>query len=149
MSAPRTTTDEHGRDATEPRHLFAYGTLGPVDRGAARRDRWTEAAVRGRLYDLGPYPALVAWADPSAGWVEGHVRAVDRAELEAVLDPYEGTDVGLFRRVALRTRSGVRAWAYVYPHPIPRGARGPITRWDGRRIDLGPTRPPESPRRGG
>jgi len=119
-----------GSDPLEPRLLFAYGTLGPGGGTGEGRLDWQEDAVRGRLFDLGPYPALVGWDDPAAGWVEGHVREVDRLELDRVLDPYEGVDEGLFRRVALRSRSGREVWAYVYPHPVPDGARGPLARWE-------------------
>lgn len=107
--------------------LFAYGTLGP---SACPRGDWVEDAVRGRLYDLGAYPILVDWDDPSAGWVEGHVRPVDRSELIDALDPYEGVDEGLFQRLVLTTRAGLRAWVYVYPRPRPQYARGPLVRWD-------------------
>ncbi|WP_158633728.1 thiamine pyrophosphate-binding protein [Tautonia sociabilis] len=115
--------------------LFAYGTLGPADEAEAKRLGWRADAVRGRLFDPGPYPVLVGWDDPDAGWVEGYVRPVDRPELEQVLDPYEGVDEGLFRRVELRTRAGLVAWTYVFPHPVPEGARGPLTRWVGLRVD--------------
>jgi gamma-glutamylcyclotransferase (GGCT)/AIG2-like uncharacterized protein YtfP len=112
-----------------PELLFAYGTLGP-DGLAGRTDHgWQADAVRGRLFDLGPYPALVDLDAPGAGWVEGHVRPVDRGELEARLDPYEGVDHGLFRRVAAITRDGRDVWVYVYARPLPQYARGPLTRW--------------------
>jgi gamma-glutamylcyclotransferase (GGCT)/AIG2-like uncharacterized protein YtfP len=115
----------------EPPWLFAYGTLGP--RGRLGRDAagWRPDAVRGRLYDLGPYPALVDLDDPAADWVEGHVRPADRAELERRLDPYEGVGEGLYRRVAATTREGRRAWVYTYARPLPASARGPIRRWGG------------------
>ena len=64
-----------------PERLFAYGTLAPEGPEAAARGGWEPDTVRGRLYDLGPYPALVDLDDPEAGWVEGYVRAVDPAEL--------------------------------------------------------------------
>jgi gamma-glutamylcyclotransferase (GGCT)/AIG2-like uncharacterized protein YtfP len=124
-------------DGIEPELLFAYGTLGPDDRAPGGLDGWVADAVRGRLFDLGSYPVLVGWDDPGAGWVEGHVRPVSRAELGRVLDPYEGVDEGLFCRVALRTRSGRVAWTYVFPHRVPGGAIGPIPRWEGRRVDPG------------
>ena len=89
-----------------PDLLFAYGTLGPADPEAAARGGWVADAVRGRLFDLGPYPALVDADDPAAGWVEGHVRPVDRRELEGRLDRYEGVDEGLYRRVLVTTRAG-------------------------------------------
>lgn len=113
--------------------LFAYGTLGPRDSEACVREGWHADAVRGRLYDLGPYPIVVDWDDPTAGWVEGHARAVDRAELEGPLDAYEGVDEGLFLRLVATTRAGRLAWLYAYPHPVPAGAIGPLTRWPGRK----------------
>lgn len=121
-----------------PRLLFCYGTLGPGGRPGSGLLGWRADAVRGRIYDTGPYPILVGWDDPEAPWAEGHVRPVDQAELEGRLDSYEGVGEGLFSRVALRTRSGLLAWTYVYPHPVPAGAAGPIVRWDGPRVDPGP-----------
>ena len=113
--------------------LFAYGTLMPADREAADRDGWRPDAVRGRLFDLGPYPALADLDDPAAGWVEGFVRPVDRGELENRLDPWEELDQGLYRREETTTRASRRAWVYVYNRPLPPGARGPMDRWEGRR----------------
>ena len=121
-----------------PDLLFAYGTLGPSDPEAAARGGWAADAVRGRLFDLGPYPALVDADDPDAGWVEGHVRAVERRELEGRLDRYEGVNQGLYRRVQVTTRSGRLAWVYVFARPLPAGARGPVTRWEGPRGDRMP-----------
>ena len=122
-------------DPAPPSLLFAYGTLGPE---AVAGDGWATDAVRGRLFDLGPYPVLIDWDAPGVGWVEGHVRAVGRGELEGRLDAYEGVDEGLFRRVVATTREGRRAWVYVYPHPVPAGARGPLNRWDGPRLGRSP-----------
>lgn len=113
--------------------LFAYGTLMPADRDAAECGGWRPDAVRGRLFDLGPYPALVDLDDPESGWVEGFVRPVDPQELESRLDPWEGVAEGLYRRVETRTRAYCRAWVYVYNRPLPPGARGPLNRWPGRR----------------
>jgi gamma-glutamylcyclotransferase (GGCT)/AIG2-like uncharacterized protein YtfP len=113
--------------------LFAYGTLMPAALAEAERDGWRADAVRGRLYDLGPYPALVDLDDPSAEWVEGFVRAVDPIELENVLDPWEEVDQGLYRRTETITRHSCRVWVYIYNRPLPPGARGPMARWEGRR----------------
>jgi gamma-glutamylcyclotransferase (GGCT)/AIG2-like uncharacterized protein YtfP len=109
--------------------LFAYGTLGPASEEEARRGGWTADAVRGRLYDLGPYPALMDCGDESASWVEGHVRAVTSRELIGRLDPYEGVDEGLYRRVVARTREGRDAWVYEFAGRLPADARGPLRRW--------------------
>ena len=113
--------------------LFAYGTLMPADPAAAEREGWRPDAVRGRLFDLGPYPALVDLDDPGAGWVEGFVRPVDLEELETRLDPWEEVDQGLYRRTETMTRASCRVWVYVYNRPLPPEARGPLARWDGRR----------------
>ncbi len=85
--------------------LFAYGTLMPRDRESAEREGWTPDAVRGRLFDLGPYPALIDLDDPEAGWIEGFVRPVDLQELVARLDPWEEVDRGVYRRTRTVTRS--------------------------------------------
>jgi indolepyruvate decarboxylase len=113
--------------------IFAYGTLMPADPEAAEHPGWQRDAVRGRLFDLGPYPALVDLDDPSAGWVEGFVRPVEVNELESRLDPWEGVAEGLYRRVETTTRASCRVWVYVYNRPLPPGARGPFARWEGRR----------------
>ena len=113
--------------------LFAYGTLMPPDRDAAEQAGWRPDAVRGRLYDLGPYPALVNLDEPGSGWVEGFVRPVDREELTTRLDPWEEVEQGLYRREETITRASCRVWVYVYNRPLPPCARGPLARWDGRR----------------
>ncbi len=117
--------------------LFAYGTLGPADATAATRDGWSADAVRGRLFDLGPYPALIDLDDPEADWVSGHVRQTDERELVERLDPYEGVDEGLFERRETFTRSGRRVWVYVYLPCLPQWARRPLTQWSGRVVPPG------------
>jgi gamma-glutamylcyclotransferase (GGCT)/AIG2-like uncharacterized protein YtfP len=113
--------------------LFAYGTLMPADPEAAMRGGWTADAVRGRLFDLGPYPALVQLDDPSAEWVDGYVRRVELDELEGPLDAWEGVESGIYCRVETITRTGSRAWVYVYSRPLHADARGPFSRWTGVR----------------
>jgi gamma-glutamylcyclotransferase (GGCT)/AIG2-like uncharacterized protein YtfP len=116
--------------ADEPDLLFAYGTLGPASAGDVARGGWVADAVRGRLFDLGPYPALVDLGGAAAGWVHGHVRHADRDEVLGRLDAYEGVDEGLYRRVAAATRAGRRVWVYVYARALPPGARAvPGGRW--------------------
>lgn len=110
--------------------LFTYGTLAPANPEAARSEGWIEDAVRGRLYDLGPYPALVDHEDPQAGWVEGFVREVAWDQLTGSLDSYEGVSEGLYRRVSVESRTGRRVWMYVYAMPLPQTAVGPIGRWN-------------------
>lgn len=99
-----------------PDHVFVYGTLRPGE------VRWPDLApfvngagfpdtVPGALFDTGRgYPAA-DFSDP--GTIIGHtfrLHGVERA-LE-VLDEVEGAVAGLYRRVVVRTRAGVSAWAY-------------------------------------
>jgi gamma-glutamylcyclotransferase (GGCT)/AIG2-like uncharacterized protein YtfP len=73
--------------------LFVYGTLrrgGSNDIArVAPGAQWAGAArVRGRLYDLGAYPALLL--DPGAGWVAGELYAIAPADwpaLDALEEP--------------------------------------------------------------
>jgi gamma-glutamylcyclotransferase (GGCT)/AIG2-like uncharacterized protein YtfP len=76
--------------------LFIYGTLlpdlvrPPFDALVAKLTPLGPATVRGRLYDLGPYPGLVL--DEAASTVQGELFALpeDPAVLSA-LDDYEGS----------------------------------------------------------
>lgn len=114
--------------------LFAYGTLAPGDPATVAAGGWEPDMVRGRLYDLGPYPALIALDAPDAGWVEGFTRPVELETLSGPLDAYEDVGHGLYQRRLTTTRSGREAWVYMYSAPLPPGARGPIARWEGSRI---------------
>jgi gamma-glutamylcyclotransferase (GGCT)/AIG2-like uncharacterized protein YtfP len=118
-------------ESGSPQLLFAYGTLVPLDQSRRDAEGWIADAVRGRLYDLGPYPGLVDLDDPAASWVEGFVRPVDVLQLQERLDPYEGVDDGLYRRERALTRSGRLVWVYIYARPLPEGVRGPFDRWEG------------------
>ena len=68
-----------------------------------------ESSMRGRLYDLGEYPALVA--DENAGWVAGEIYAVPDSgwaaldALEEIVTP-ERPD-GYYFRVVANARIGV------------------------------------------
>lgn len=112
--------------------LFAYGTLGPIDPRNAARDGWAADAVRGRLFDLGPYPGLIDLDHVDARWVEGFVRPVTERELIERLDPYEGLHEGLYQRRAAISRGGRRVWVYVYARPIPTGGRELFRPWHER-----------------
>ena len=101
-------------------HLFVYGTLQPGD------VRWPILApfvagdgvadrVAGRLYDTGRgYPAAVF---DQPGTIVGRTYAlrVDRLEQAlGAIDEEEFSVPGEYRRVAVVTASGTRAWAYEY-----------------------------------
>ncbi len=110
--------------------LQHYGTLVPLDEAQLRGEGWVPDAVRGRLYDFGPHPALVALDDPDAGWVLGCVRPVEMDELEGPLDTYEEVGNGLFCRAQTTTRAHRLVWLYVFLAPLPPYARGTmIERW--------------------
>jgi gamma-glutamylcyclotransferase (GGCT)/AIG2-like uncharacterized protein YtfP len=110
--------------------FFAYGTLAPLDAESAIREEWDLDAVRGRLYHLGPYPALVDHEDGASDWVEGYVRPVTWEQLEGSLDSYEGVAEGLYRRVMVMTRAGREVWVYIYGRALPSTAIGPLARWN-------------------
>lgn len=135
QSQGRNPAPAGGREATAseaPRLLFAYGTLAPSDRAAAMSGGWVADAVRGRLFDLGPYPALVELDEPGARWVEGFVREVTERELTERLDPYEAVSEGLYDRATTTTRAGQHVWVYVYARELPTDARELLRSWHDR-----------------
>lgn len=104
--------------------VFVYGTL---QRGECRARFWPHPAVcveaatiRGRLYDLGPYPALGPGTDVVRGEV-WFLAAEHVAETLRVLDEVEGADRlkdAYYRRVVVACRGddgrSCRAWAYEF-----------------------------------
>jgi gamma-glutamylcyclotransferase (GGCT)/AIG2-like uncharacterized protein YtfP len=114
--------------------LFVYGTLRPfVDIPMAR---WLmsvaayvgPARVRGRLYDLGPYPGLRP-ASRRDEWVSGDVYRVG-AKVLVVLDRYEaGVGSGPPRFVRRRCELIMpnarprRGWVYTYERVVRSHAR--------------------------
>jgi alpha-glucosidase len=104
-----------------PTHLFVYGTLRPgharwpILAPFAESDGWDDA-VDGRLYDTGRgYPA--ARFDGPTGAIAGRtvpLRADTLDRCLEIVDDVEDTVLGLYRRVPVRTRAGVDAWAYEY-----------------------------------
>jgi gamma-glutamylcyclotransferase (GGCT)/AIG2-like uncharacterized protein YtfP len=118
--------------------LFVYGTLFPalapssIAAAVARLRSLGPATVPGRLYDLGPYPGLVA-DDESR--VVGELFAVPDGKLLAALDEYEGRE---FRRVStmatMPSGDAVACWLYVYAGDVGRAAviaGGDYRRWVG------------------
>ena len=96
--------------------LFVYGTLRADGIAAARLagcERLGDGVIRGTLYDIeGRHPALLPYgSDP----VHGEVWRCP-ADLLVSLDAYEGTEAGLFRRIATETELAdgrtVACWVY-------------------------------------
>ncbi len=116
--------------------LFAYGSLIAADAPPAAREllrgceRVGPGTVRGTLYDLGDYPALLVAGDDA---VSGEVWRCPHETL-AALDRYEGVAEGLFRRVGVEVE-GRGCWTYVAgPRLGPRltpQARIGSGRWSG------------------
>lgn len=101
----------------EPNHRIVRGRLlAPVER-AVTEPGWA-------LYDLGPYPAMAATSN-GVGCVYGDLVVVDEATL-AVLDRFEGVDVGHYQRVAISVHNAdgddCSAWAFVQDLRQVRGA---------------------------
>jgi alpha-glucosidase len=102
-------------------HLFVYGTLRPgharwpILAPFATGEGWDDQ-VDGQLYDTGRgYPA--ARFDGAGSMIRGRTVPLREDTLEeclALIDEVEDTVMGLYRRVAVRTRAGVDAWAYEY-----------------------------------
>jgi gamma-glutamylcyclotransferase (GGCT)/AIG2-like uncharacterized protein YtfP len=119
-------------DSLAVTHLFVYGTLRPGDvrwpmLSPFVVDEGFDDEVTGCLFDTGlDYPAAVFG---SSGTIVGRTfpLLVDSlARCLEVLDVEEDTVLGLYRRVQVRTRRGVDAWAYQYGAgldlvPIPSG----------------------------
>lgn len=115
--------------------LFVYGTLRrgfnhPVARLLARHARYLgEGRVKGRLYRIGGYPALVG-ARRDNEWVKGELYALDRNRwLLRRLDRYEGISAerpatAEYQRVMATVYrndgSTIEAWAYRFRLPVHR-----------------------------
>ena len=113
------------------RHLFVYGTLlsgdgHPMGVRLGREGRLIGTArIKGRLYDLGEYPALVE-TGPDDGDVHGEVyELTDPASSFPWLDAYEGIVPGrqceyerVERTVQLESGGALTAWVYLYRAPL-------------------------------
>lgn len=114
--------------------VFAfYGSL--LDPALRRRlgvepllRRLRPCEIRGRLFDLGPYPGLV----PGPGRVRGELfAALDSAAVE-LLDQFEECDCDppLFvRRRARLIEPSLEAWVYFYDRPVAQRRRLRAGRW--------------------
>jgi gamma-glutamylcyclotransferase (GGCT)/AIG2-like uncharacterized protein YtfP len=109
--------------------LFVYGTLLQSDNEFAKYLRqhsrfYSAGKIRGFLYDVGEYPALVA--DNKAGYVFGSLYSIENLEVLFQIDAYEGVgpdeeQPNLYTRmyIPVETEIGpVDAWAYVYNLPV-------------------------------
>ena len=131
------------------KHLFVYGTLmtsaegaglGKPQRARLQREAVSlgEASIKGRLHDLGRYPALVASPNDMA---HGEVFLIaDPASSFQWLDAYEnivpGRAANEYERVAqpvwLATSEEITAWVYRYIADLPLASRVAEGRWQPR-----------------
>ena len=114
--------------------LFVYGTLRPftgipMARWLARvAVRVGAGRTRGRLYDLGAYPGLVA-PRRQREWVSGELYRLRSHRILRVLDRYEAGAsrtprfVRVRRRVEVASGRIVSCWLYLYQQPTLRHAR--------------------------
>lgn len=111
-------------------HLFVYGTLmsgagHPMGARLGREGRLVGAAtIKGRLYDLGEYPALVG-AGHGDNDVHGEAYVLTSPALFDWLDAYEGIVPGreceyerVERTIRLEDGRELTAWVYLYRAPV-------------------------------
>ncbi|MFM9851077.1 MAG: gamma-glutamylcyclotransferase [Hyphomicrobiaceae bacterium] len=131
------------------KHLFVYGTLMSAADGArlgkAQRARLQRegtslgaATIKGHLYDLRRYPALVAFPNDVA---HGEVfRLANPPSSFVWLDKYEdvvpGRETNDYERVVrpvwLANGEEISAWVYLYLAEVPNKARIADGRWQPR-----------------
>lgn len=112
-------------------YIFVYGTLRRACTSGAHRiylanaEFIFDAKVRGHLYRVSYYPALVL--DESAGWVLGEVYRLTSPEQLQQLDAYEectypSQPQQQYQRkktdVVTRTGKLMSVWIYAYQNPI-------------------------------
>ena len=114
--------------APAPDHLFVYGTLrrGAPMHGLLERDvEWVCAArIRGRLYDLGPFPALTDGRRNE--YVQGELYRIatrDPGRLLDALDRYEGRAFSrVVRKIEPELGEALEAYVYLFAGSL-RGRR--------------------------
>lgn len=107
--------------STEPEHLFVYGTLMGME--DTRVEFVRDDTVRGKLYDLGPFPGFNFAV---TGKVKGKVYKILDRTIMPELDQYEGYRAddlknSLYRREAWVTSAlanQLPIWIYVYNQPL-------------------------------
>lgn len=112
-------------------YIFVYGTLRRACTTGAHRTYLANAEfietakVRGHLYRVSYYPALVL--DDSAGWVSGEVYRLTSSEQLQQLDAYEECTYPSQpeqeyqrKKIDVITEAGIllSVWIYSYQHPI-------------------------------
>lgn len=101
-------------------YLFVYGRLMHDLNPPQTIYDWQRDAVRGTMFLRDSYdPAIVHAGQNDQLWCSGELQTIDSKEL-AALDECEAPE---YRREQVWTKSGKRAWIYVYNGAVPANAR--------------------------
>lgn len=130
--------------------LFVYGTLRPVfnepegtlDSNFFHNDYryFGEAKTRGRLYDLGDYPAMTPALNPDE-WVQGDLLWLTFPKVLDKLDRYEEATPRRGRQQLYERRLAdvwwkseqKKAWVYFYLQPVSEDLRLQEGIWNGKK----------------
>jgi gamma-glutamylcyclotransferase (GGCT)/AIG2-like uncharacterized protein YtfP len=105
-------------------YLFAYGTLrssnAPVMKQVEQKLEFVgEAEIRGKLYDMGDYPAACPAGENENSVIHGEVfRVTDPEEVFSALDGYEGSAYSR-KEEEVTLPDGAKAKAFVYWYTLP------------------------------
>lgn len=110
------------------KYLFVYGTLrsefeNPMAQFLQQNATYIcDGNIKGRLYDVGTYPALIH-DDNTDKRVEGQILEMnDMDQILDVLDPYEGVDDELYVRqiipIQLENQSFLSCWVYLFNRSV-------------------------------
>jgi gamma-glutamylcyclotransferase (GGCT)/AIG2-like uncharacterized protein YtfP len=118
----------------KPYYLFVYGTLWqgfdlPVNKKISENIEWLgPSEIRGRLYDIGDYPAALPSDKNGKSVIKGEVLKInDPEKVLKVLDRYEGynpkklSNSEYYRnkeKVLLPNGKKIEAWVYWYNFPV-------------------------------
>jgi gamma-glutamylcyclotransferase (GGCT)/AIG2-like uncharacterized protein YtfP len=112
--------------ANQPSYLFVYGTLRskvdiPVKQEIVKHWQLVgESEIKGKLYDMGDYPAAVPAGSGEHSTIKGEVYMINEpVPVFAVLDKYEGEAYTRKQEtVTLPDGRSVQAWVYWYTRPV-------------------------------
>ena len=118
----------------KPDYLFVYGTLRkgfelPVQKRISSDIEWLGTSeIRGKLYDIGDYPAALPAAKNEKSVIKGEVIKInDPEKVMRVIDRYEGYNPKKLARseyyrekekMVLEDGKKIEAWVYWYNFPV-------------------------------
>jgi len=118
----------------KPDYLFVYGTLRkgfeiPVQKRISGDIEWLGLSeIRGKMYDIGDYPAALPLQRHEKSVIRGEVIKIKHpAKVMKLLDRYEGYDPKKLERseyyrdkqkLVLENGQKIEAWVYWYNFPV-------------------------------